>query len=647
MKKKVNLPEITTQVKNIDDNFFTFHKEIIYKILENTVPPDFFETTDFQAKLPIFKSHICKDLPGHVYFYCFNKFDKYTLKLLTELLSHWLIPGRSLNFSRIFSAEFCIPSVGSSVFMVSELVIQVTSQSDLDQIIHHLPFVKKELALGMQTPHFARHLLEIKALTIDSKVSLIHENMIYLVEKKPHYFDPSLLKEAQYFLIVCEDEFKLQRSCRHICRIICTQYFFKKSLIAKLRVSNKRHLFLKLQRAQINVQNVKKNVLILIVGFNLLSEKEVFEKHHVMRAIHDQIPTALMIENSFFNEHRSNDSFCTIYLEIEKDTGERFSGQEIAKLRKDLPVSLLEGIEQMVHSVFMPRNEEEVMRNILSLSCEVKYIHDLPQVMILFDDQTASKLAFTVIIVRIVKPEDDTLENLFDKSNTFLEYSHDRCKTVGYLRGKYTKEASVFGLKIKKDNFIRRDYSINLNKARQAIMLELLSIIGEFRDYNGGMISKQNELLLEVKELVFNGNNFNDLLFENFFFSIMPTVMCTVLEPEILKSFYGLLCQTIEIEIDPNKNYCLNELIESNYVFLMIKTELRLKRNEMLQALAVLNPKSSDIATSYVKIQDVHYNGYAFKCSDPVRQREFINIVNATSARIFQNSEAIQNNSLV
>ena len=147
----------------------------------------------------------------------------------------------------------------------------------------------------------------------------------------------------------------------------------------------------------------------------------------------------------------------------------------------------------------MPRNEEEVMRNILILTNQIKYVRDIPQVAITFDEQAYAHLYFTVILARLLKPESTSLADLFKKGNSIAEYLHDRTKVMGFVRKKYAKEATVFRLKLPKDGFLRADHSIDLYKARQTVVGELLKVVGEIRDYNGGMISKQHELLSTIR----------------------------------------------------------------------------------------------------------------------------------------------------
>ena len=88
---------------------------------------------------------------------------------------------------------------------------------------------------------------------------------------------------------------------------------------------------------------------------------------------------------------------------------------------------------------------------------------------------------------------------MFKKADSSLQYIHDHTKNVGTLRKKYQKEVTVFRVKLPKEGFLRRDHTIDLYKARQTVVGELSLVVGEFRDFNGGMITKQNELLSSLK----------------------------------------------------------------------------------------------------------------------------------------------------
>lgn len=298
-------------------------------------------------------------------------------------------------------------------------------------------------------------------------------------------------------------------------------------------------------------------------------------------------------------------------------------------LRRELPTDLKDRIEHLMHPVFMPRNEEEIMRNILSLSNQIKYLHDLPQVIISFDQQTYADVFFTVILVRVRTPGSPSIQDIFQPQekgrqyNGTLEYIHDRSKTIGFLRKKYTKEATVFGVKLSKNQFLRRDHSIDLNKARQAVVIELVSAIGEVRDFNGGMISKQHELLCLVKEQLGNNVKYSDLLLENFFYSLTPDVMRTVLDPKILKTLFLLLLESIENGFFSGESYALKMQVDSRHVFVMIKSEDRSIKEYMMRALNKFNFHSSKLVNSFNCVYDLSYVGYLYICEEADKQQVF------------------------
>lgn len=607
------------------------HKACIKRILHRVIQPNFFKQSNFNTKLPILKKNVLHDR-GIFSIYLLGIFQRHTLELLIEIMSNWLLPGRILSYPMVFAGKFSIPSHGSIVYTACEIQVDAENEVDLDQLIKNFDLLESEIALCINSPFYVNKLQRIKGFSFNAKIALVRDNVNFLLEKRPKFFDLDTLGEMQHMLLICSDEFKLLRNSRHLTRIIGIQYLFRKFFLAK-KTPNKRNFFLKIFRTEL--QSLKKNALCFIVSFNFLTEKENFEKEHLMRSIQSLISDVKIIENSFVNSQRPSERFCSIYLEIEKINGEKFSSEEITKLRHALPLNLSEGVEQLVHSVFMPRNEEEIMRNILSLSSEVKFVRDLPQVMITYDEQKDTKLVFTVILVRVLKPGDNSILELFNKHSTILEFSHDRCKTIGYLRNKYTKEANVLIVKIEKDDFLRRDHSIDLNKARQAIAFELLKILGEYRDYNGGMITKQNELLSQLKALMIGSAAYNELLFENFFFAIKPIVMRTVLDLEELKFFYMTFHETLRMMPEANKNYLVYEGFNASCMVVIVKAELPLNLDELEKSFAVMQIKPLETAVTSLQLQDMYYYCYSYRSSDTSRQEQFGGIIRQVCTRVY------------
>lgn len=616
------------------------YSEIIGNTLSRILPCDicFSKDTDpdlladqeerFQSILPYVTSISCADLPGDIAFFAVSKYRANSFKFFFDMLSSWLVPGRRLNVVLISAGDFRMPEISNSVYTLCEIMIRVENQAELDQIQANLPIIETELRLGIESSYDARRILEIKGLTTDEKTAVIQEYVSYLMKRLPREFDHDVLTEMQHVLVMCREEFKAARECRHLSRIISVHYLFRKSLRDSVkRVPQKRHLSLKLFKARIKAEDGFKTVLAVLVGVNFFRDKEIFDKTHVLKAIQNYIPMAQAVEGSFFANRRGTEHICTLYLEIEKNHGEDFSAEEIRMLRQKLPGDLKDRIEHLMHPVFMPRNEEEIIRNILSLSSQIKYLRDIPQVFITFDEQTHASLFFTVILVRVLKPESLSIQELFKQTDTFLEYIHDRCQYSGNLRRKYKKEATVFRVKFSKEQFIRVDHSIDLNKARQSVVSELCRILGEFRDFNGGIISKQNELLCEVRDLLTNHASYNDLLLENFFYSLAPVIMRSVLDPAALCTLFTMMLESIEDGFFKGECYAIKIEMQPQFVFVMVKAEDRSIKEELTKATNKLQLHSSELATSYVSVYDITYLGYIYRSDEQCRRDHFCQIV--------------------
>ena len=225
-----------------------------------------------------------------------------------------------------------------------------------------------------------------------------------------------------------------------------------------------------------------------------------------------------------------------------------------------------------------------------------------------------------MILLRILKSDSLPVQEIFKKAETFLEYIHDRTQNAGSLRRKYMKEATVFRIKLPKDHYLRADHSIDLVRARQVVATELSRIIGEVRDYNGGIISKQNELFSALRQLLKESVKYNDLLLENFFYSLTPVIMRTVLEPEVVRLLFLMLLESIEERL--GRNYALRFSVEKQFVFVMIKTEDRTVKEEITRALAKLQLHGSKLAFSYVSVYEHIYLGLIYRSDDLKAQKE-------------------------
>jgi hypothetical protein len=564
-------------------------------------------------------------IPFTLSFYLVSIYRANAFKFFFNMISSWLMPGKRLNVLLVYAVDFAIPALGQDLYTLCEVMIQVESLEEYRAIRQNLPLIETEVRMGVASQYYARRILEVKGLSSDEKVALIQESIAHLIKRFPEHFDADLITEMQHIMVICSDQFKLNRDSRHLSRIIATHYLYRKFL--KSLVSNspkKRHLNLKIFRAKLYLATGQEQVVGIFVALNFLREKEILEERHLLKAVQECIPEARAVEGSFFVNRVGSEEVRTLYLEVKKVKKKGFTSQEIEKLRRELSAAIRDRIEYLLPHVVMPPNEEEVIRNILSLSSQIKYVRDIPQVVISYDKQTPANLFFTIILVRVIKSESPpSIHQLFRSSGTFLEYIPDRSKIVGYVRKRYAKELTVFKVKFPKDEFLRGDQTLDLYKARQVIVSELMRILGEIRDFNGGMISKQNELLEKVRALLTNSGRYNELLLENFFYSLTPVLMRTFLEAETLKSLFLMLLDALEEGFFPEKHYHFKAKVCSNNLLIIIIVEDFSLKDEVNKLVNRLN--LNELASSFITVSDHPCLGYIYRCEDPAKREHLVN----------------------
>lgn len=604
-----------------------FYRQALETTLERLLPPPLFagtwddnDTRDeaaerWIAQLPL----IVYDLqstsqPFHLSLYGIWPCRQHAFRFILDMVRQWLCPGIRLNILIFFAIDFRLPEMSQETYNFFQIDVALPNAAACVTTTRTLPTLLTELRLGIESQYHAWRILEIKGLHVDDKTAIIQEQISYLIKRKPNDFDQSLITEMQHMLVMWREDFLSLRNSRHLSRLISAQYLFRKQLRELVTPdSSQRHLKLKLYKTKLRTHSGWRSVLGILVCINFIGKQELFEERHLMKAVRSYLSGVASVEGSCFSNRRSSDHTCTLYLEVEKESGEEFTAQEINLLRVELPYDLQDRIEHMMSPVFMPRNEEEILRNILNLSIQIKYSNDLPQAFIAFDEQMRDSLIFTVIMVRVGIPGEKPLNDRILETISQLEYLPDRCKMIGMLRKKHVKEAHVFRLKFSKADFIRDNGSIDLNRARQLVVNELTRILGEFRDYNGGMISKQNELLCTLRGSLHDKAKYNDLLLENFFYALMPVEMRTLLEAPILARLFTMLLEVIDEGLFKNEATLFRSCIYEDALLIIASSPSLQAKEELLNLGNRLALEPETLAYSYVQVYNIPYFCYILR----------------------------------
>jgi hypothetical protein len=142
------------------------------------------------------------------------------------------------------------------------------------------------------------------------------------------------------------------------------------------------------------------------------------------------------------------------------------------------------------------------------------------------------------------------------------------------------------------------------------------------RDYNGGMIAKQYEVLSALKESLLQEGIHNDFLLENFFYSLTPNYMQSILSPFLLKKAFLTLLKVLEHEFQKNL-YFLNVTFYEDYYILMlgaVKSSFRETIDEMIED---FDSSNLDISYSWVNLYDITCVGFLLKFDNSLEHEAF------------------------
>lgn len=598
------------------------YKEIVRSLLNRVLPDS--ELGSINDHLPIVKwSGLDQTVPCNLSILLFCKHRPNGTEFFYDLISRWLLPPKQTPVEMFFSADFHLPEVSQSPFSIAEIIVQIKHAEDQELIKKNWKAIDTEIRLGILSSYQANRILEFKGLPQEGKIAMIQEKIGSLIQTRAGDYDQNIFSEMQRFLVSCMEEFKSLRDYHHISRIISILYLLRKTIQQKtLSFPNRRHLLVKFVKTRLAKESWEKNVLGILIGLNFIKENEVFEKTHLINALKN-LPGIKPVDNSFILDRSRENNIQTLYMEIEKEDGNDFSLDEIQTLKESLPHLLKGHIEYLMHPIFMPRNEEEILRNIMVLSRQLKYIHDIPQVIISFDEQVRSELSFTVISIRLLKAPGSDMETKIKKYQGKARVQIDRIRTLGALRKKYPKEATVLRVMLPVDEYFRSDHSVDLYKARKDVAEVMNYLLGNMRDYNGGMIYQQNEQYTVLKAALGISLSSHELILEKFFYALTPAHMRSVLDVETLKTFFLLLLQLFKKDTLGSKpDFLFKE--EPKKLFLVLPVMNSTQKKDMDHTIDKLAIPSHNLVSFYIDTFDASYAGYLFLSEDKEKQKKFL-----------------------
>jgi len=405
-----------------------------------------------------------------------------------------------------------------------------------------------------------------------------------------------LIKDFFSILGNFPDEFLQSRTKKYLIKLSEARVKMKEYSFNPIEYSNSeitRNTLLKLFAVKFHAEVPKRKVLGILFSFNLLTKQEKFEYDHLLTILKKMIPGVHILEESFYLSFDRNSSRITCYCEIEKIRGKHLSLFECLSFKKNFSKELKDGIEFSSPNLWTPENEEQIFKDILRLNQEVSSPNDLPHLSIYFKEQLSNSIKFNIILVRIADKNSSIKEKL-KKIGVGLDITFEEVST---LAGNFKKETIAFSLEVTNTLFYRKNYAIDLLKARQYICVLLKPIIGEFRDFNGGLLSKQAEQFDSIKETL--KKKIGDISdFESLFYSLSPTnlqlLIPAKLAIELSEAFYSLKNEKSK------KTFSFRLKTSSNASFIIIKTNISLYDSIFMELPSnTLTAKNSNLIDQY------------------------------------------------
>lgn len=612
---------------------------------------------EFHALLPLLNCSDPQNAPTSVTisFLSEREFTFGTGRYLTDMFSRWLIPGKFFSVNTTHSLSFQFVNNEKQVYFFFHLIIEIESQKDIALAKENIPKLLKEIRLTILAVRQARAIIANEKLSLEQKRALLEESLISFsnassknidstifdqmhhfllklsgeqriseikegfssfLENRPELFNTNLFQEIRHFVLLFKDRFTATRNLRHIGRIITFQHLFRSSILLKKKeIPSERHVFVKLLTTQLSLPKETKPVLGILIGMNLLQDNEIFDHRHIFASLETLITGIVKIKDSFVADKNNLEMTALFYLEIAKRDGSSFTLQERNLLRKRLIRELKGRVESAISPVVMSRNEEEIMRTIVLLSQQLKYVHDIPQAYISFDTQTADHLSFTVIILRLLHPQTLSVKELFARSTGSLKLCDLDTKQVGLLRKKHPKEANIFRVELQKTPFLRKDFSLDLFKARMVVSAELSCVLGEIRDFNGGMLIKQQETLKWLKNSLPDLSETNAFLLEDFYYSLSPALMRTILQPALFKELFSMMIANIDFDLS-KLSFHIEKKVSDNHLLYMIISPNDSFKNKLLETAQELQSQSMTFCSAYVNALDRVCVGLIFRLTE-------------------------------
>lgn len=419
---------------------------------------------------------------------------------------------------------------------INLLVAKVKFESELEMslVLENLQEYYKRIKLSTLSLS-AKTLPQITShFSSEIKKGILFERFFKFTDRMPHVsrFDAITFASERLNQIEPLLDYPLDSSSK-LLRVLYHHYWL---FSQKKEAGNENH-FCKTKAIKVNTefQSEFDHKFVAVLSFNLRNKYEIFDLDNFIRFVSVKLKRLCLdrVQEVIFPE-TADSNFRVFYLELRHSLDHHFEIFSLRKIEGHLSEAALKSIKQLQLPLFKPRNEEEIMKDIVMLSKQLTHPTDLAQVIIHFDHHNLRQLVFRVILIKVKLPEALFLFDELQELKKITQVSIERMKTIGFIRKKYSKEACVLSFNVETKNYVREDHTIDFQKARLEILQNLMKIFGPVRDFEGGMIAKQAEAFEIFQKAVLKEQTAKIITLENFFYGVYPAEFRSIIPVEYL-----------------------------------------------------------------------------------------------------------------
>ena len=430
----------------------------------------------------------------------------------------------------------------------------------------------------------------LKQSVLHSRYPEIEKELLSLCQGKEETEDINL-QTFDYWLTIFTKSFVKYREAKYLAKIIYQVTHLRRELEWQLsEFHQKRHTTLILESTTVTFPFSQKKVLGIILGIYINPACEILNKEGISQAFNSTQVEGDFLE-VFYSYSPTNSPLTLYYFEIGIDIL-----KDLTLFKKNFSEEIEARIQPFAPLLFMTRNEEEVMRNLITLKGEFQSSTDLPQLILTYDHHDTESMTFSAIIVYTKKEKTDLIAPL--KEAVFTDI---RTHPLGKTQDGYPIEGKVFRITLTDIRpFQRKNCAIDFYQIRKYVCELLFTIFGECRDFNGGMISKQDERLVELKKLTGTHTEF----LENFFYSLRPIERQATLPVDLMAAFFDLFTRL-------SKTTAVFDLFDQK-ILVAIKGEL--SRSTLQSFVEEKKEIFNTVAYSKWKQGKALFTGYILEC---------------------------------